>query len=66
MRVVLLRTVNCNGNALVESVAISADESWNLSELVDLEIVGRNSLCRLSLNDLEVDIVGLGNCANSG
>lgn len=57
-------TVDGNGNAFMESVAISTDEGGNLSELVDLEVVGRNTLCRLSLDNLEVNVVGLRDCAN--
>lgn len=31
-----LRTVDGDGDSLVESVAISTDEGWDLAELVDL------------------------------
>jgi hypothetical protein len=30
----------------VESVTISTDKGWDLSELVDLEIIGGDTLCR--------------------
>lgn len=63
---VLVRTVDSNGNALVESVTIGTDEGWDLAELVDLEVLGRDTLCRLSLNDLDLDVVGLGHSANGG
>jgi hypothetical protein len=36
----------------VESVAISADESWDLSELVDLEVFGGESLGRPAEKEL--------------
>jgi len=48
----------------VESVAISTDEGWYLSELVDFEILGRDSFGRLSLNNLKVNVICLGNGAN--
>jgi hypothetical protein len=48
----------------VESVAISTDESWDLAELVELEIFGGNTFSRLSLNDLEVDVICLCDCAD--
>jgi hypothetical protein len=57
-------TVDGDSNALVENVAISSNKGWDLSELVDLEVVGRDTLRRLSLNDLEVNIVCLRNSAD--
>jgi hypothetical protein len=48
----------------VESVAISANKSWDLAELIDLEVLSRDTLSRLDLNDLDVDVVCLRNCAN--
>src|SRR4051794_21454787 len=61
-----VRTVNGNGNTLVESVAISTYEGWDLAELVDLEVLGGDTLGWLSLNDLNVDVVGLSHSANGG
>tara|TARA_R110002060_G_scaffold12882_6_gene18349 strand:+ start:231 stop:482 length:252 start_codon:yes stop_codon:yes gene_type:complete len=60
------RTVDGNGNALVESVTISTDKGRDLAELVDFEVFGGNALRWLSLNDLDVDIIGLGHSANGG
>lgn len=48
----------------MESVSIGADKGWDLSKLVQLEVLGGDTLRRLSLNNLEVDIVGLGHSAN--
>lgn len=64
MREQVIRTVNGNSDALSENVAILTDEGRDLAELVDLEILSRNTFSWLSLDDLEVDVVGLGNCAN--
>lgn len=50
----------------MESVAISTDEGWDLAELVDLEVLGGNTLGWLSLNDLDIDVVGLSHSANGG
>lgn len=58
------RTVNSDSNALVESVAISTDKGRNLSKLIKFEVLGRDTLGRLSLNNLEVNIVGLRDCAD--
>ena len=58
-------TVDGDGDALVESVTISADKGWDLPKLVDLEVLGGAAFRRLGLNDLEVNVVGLGNCTNS-
>lgn len=46
----------------MESVAVSSNKRRNLSELVDLEILGGDTFCRLSVDDLELDIVCLGYC----
>lgn len=43
----------------MESVAVSTDESWDLAEAVELQVLGRDTLGWLGLNDLEFDIVGL-------
>lgn len=52
-------TVDSNGNAFVESVAIGANESWDLSKLVDLQVLGGDTLSWVLGDDLEIDIVGL-------
>jgi len=63
---VLKRTVNSDGDALVESVTISTDECWDLSELVELQVLGRDTLCRLGLNNLELETIGLCDSKNGG
>jgi hypothetical protein len=60
----LPRTVNGNGNSLMEGVTIGADEGWDLSKLVELEVLCRESLLWLGLDNLEFDIVGLGHRKN--
>jgi hypothetical protein len=60
-----LRTVDGDGDALVESVTISADKGWDLPKLVDLEVLGGEAFRRLGLDDLEVNVVRLGNGTNS-
>ncbi len=60
----LPRTVNGNRNGLVESVTISTDECRDLSEPVELEILFGKALARLSLDDLDFDVVGPGHCKN--
>jgi hypothetical protein len=44
----------------VESITISTNKSWNLSQLVDFEVVRRDALYRVGVNNLELDVVGLG------
>jgi hypothetical protein len=39
-------TVDGDGNAFVEGVTICPYEGWDFSELVDLEVVGGDTLCR--------------------
>lgn len=48
----------------MESITIGSDKCRNFSELVDLKILSRETLLRLSLNNLEFDIVGFRNCAD--
>jgi hypothetical protein len=48
----------------VEGVSISANESWDFSKLVELEVLLRDTLSRLGLDNLEIDVVGLCNCTN--
>lgn len=60
----LPHTVNSDGNSFVEGVTISPDECWDLSELVELQILCRKSLDRLRLDNLEFDVVRLGHCKN--
>jgi hypothetical protein len=58
-------TVDGDGDALMESVTISADKGWDLPKLVDLEVLGGEAFRRLGLDDLEVNVVRLGNGTNS-
>lgn len=46
----------------MEGVAISTYEGRDLAELVDIEVLGIDALNRVGVNDLKVDVVGLGNC----
>ena len=46
----------------MESIAICANESWDLAKLVDFEVVRGDALGMIGLNDLELDVVCLGNC----
>jgi hypothetical protein len=54
------RTVDGNGNGLVENVAISTDEGWDLAETVVLEVLSIDALGWLNVDDLKIDVVGLG------
>ncbi len=58
------RTVDGNGHALGQDVAIGTHKTGHLAELVDLEIVRGNTCSRLSVNDLETKVVGLGDGEN--
>jgi len=55
-----LLTIDGNGNALSQGVAISANEGGNLAQLVDLQVVGRGIFASLNFLNLEVEPVGLG------
>ncbi|THX29268.1 hypothetical protein D6D10_08970 [Aureobasidium pullulans] len=53
------RTVDGNGNALGEDVAVGTLEGGDLAELVELEVLGLDTLGRLGVNDVKVEAVGL-------
>ncbi|THZ80313.1 hypothetical protein D6C84_07549 [Aureobasidium pullulans] len=48
-----------NGNALGEDVAVGTLEGGDLAELVELEVLGLDTLGRLGVNDVKVEAVGL-------
>lgn len=58
------RTVDGDGNSLVEGETISTDKGWDFAELVDLEVLSRDTLGWLGLDDIELDVIGLCNCTN--
>jgi hypothetical protein len=53
------RTVDGNGNALGEDVAVGTLEGGDLAELVELEVLGVDTLGRLGVNNVKVEAVGL-------
>lgn len=52
------RTVDSDGNALGEDIAISADKRRNLGKRVVLEVL-RARVLRVGLDNLNVEVVGL-------
>jgi len=48
----------------VDSVTVGTDECRDLSKLVELEIFVGKALARLSLDNLDFDVIGLGHCKN--
>lgn len=48
----------------MENVAISTNESWDLAELVDLEVLRRDTLGRVGVDELQVDVVRLGHSSD--
>ena len=54
------RTVDGNGNGFAEDIAVIVGKSWDLAELVQLEIVGWGFSAGLGLYDLEIKLVCLG------
>lgn len=52
-------TVDGNSHGLSQDVAVSALESWDLAQLVELAVVIANALCRLGVDDFNVEVVGL-------
>jgi hypothetical protein len=56
-----LLTVDCNGDAFGQYIAICANESGDFAQFVDLEKVGRSFSASLDLYNLEVELVCLCN-----
>jgi len=54
------RTVNGNGNALAENVAICTLEGRDLAELVEFAVVLRDTLGWLGVDNFEVELVCFG------
>lgn len=52
------RTINSNGNSLVQGEAIGTYEGGDLAQGIDLEVIG--ALVRLSVYQLDIQVVGLG------
>jgi len=59
-------TVDGNGNALGENVAIGTLKGRDFTELVELQILGRDTLGRLSVDNLELEVVCLCDCEDGG
>lgn len=59
------RTVDGDGESLVENVTVGTLKGRNLSKSVELEVLGWDSLGRFGVNDLKVDVVCLCNCLDS-
>lgn len=55
------RTVDGNGNGLVEGEAILASEGGDLAERRSLEVLSRTGAGKVNLLNLEVETVGLSN-----
>ena len=54
------RTVDGNGHALAQNVAICALKGWDLAELVEFAVVVRDTLGWLGVDNVEVELVCLG------
>lgn len=54
-------TVDCNGNALSQDVAIAAHKGGDSTQLVELLVVVADSFGWLSVDKIELEVVGLRN-----
>jgi hypothetical protein len=55
-------TVHGDGDALGQDEAVLALEGGDLSELVELQVVGRDTLSRLGLDELNLEAILLCDC----
>ena len=58
------RTIDCNGDTLGQGIAIGTNKRGNPCEWIDLQVFGRNAFRGLSVDNFEVELVGLGSCSN--
>ena len=61
---IVKHTVDGNGNRFCQLVAILADERWDFAEMVDAQVVIRNTLAWIGFHNLKVHVIGLSYCAN--
>jgi len=54
-------TVHGDGNSFTEDEAISTLKSWNFAELVELQVLGGDTLIRHSLHELKIKAILLRN-----
>jgi hypothetical protein len=54
-----VHTVNGDGNALAQDVAVGALERRDLSKLVEQQVVGRDALLWHRVDNLDLELVGL-------
>ena len=62
----MVPTVDSDGDGFGEDEAISALEGGNLSELVELQVLGGDALGWLSVNELDVEAVRLRDSEEGG
>ena len=59
-------TVDSNGDAFGQDIAIGANKSWNLSEFVELKVVVRGLGSSLGLDEIKLEVVCLGHDFDGG
>lgn len=59
-------TVDGDGHALGQNIAVGALESRNLAELVELQVVGADALAGLGVDALQLQAIGLGDGEDGG
>jgi hypothetical protein len=61
VRECIQHTVDSNGNAFAEDIAICALEGGDFAQLVEQQVVSRHSFLWNCLDNLELELVGLCN-----
>ena len=59
-------TVDGNGNALAQDIAVAALERRDLAQLVELAVVIAHAFRGLGVDDVELEVVGLGDGEQGG
>lgn len=52
-----LHTIYSDCDSLGQFVAICSNKRWDFAQLIDLEVVGGDAFCGLSVDDIEIKLV---------
>ena len=60
-----IHTVDSYGNTFGQFIAVGPNKRWNSPKRIELQIAFRKTVWRFGFDELEVNIVGLGDSENS-
>ena len=60
------RTVNGNGHAFGQGIAIASDKGGDFAKMIDLEVVLRDTVRWVGLDNVQIKLVGIRYRSNGG